>query len=1164
MGNSTSKANKITAHDKAILDLKVQRDKLKQYNKRLNLVINKELEIAKTHLTKGDKKRALLALRRKKFQEGLLEKTELQMTNLDELTFSIEQALVEQQVFAGLAAGNQVLKELHKEMSLSDVEKLMDETAEGIAYQNEIDEMLSTRLSVAEEEDIERELDMLLEDELPSPPVASKNEQIVESISVTQDVEEEIDQVLFLLAAFIMFLFVGRCTTPASKRLRLWLKAQSEADQLVEIMAAQVTCVIDGLRPCRRREKIRTGRAQRQRHIICQLQEDIDGDISAANRAEYDDELAMNEIWRQRQRQWLDRSDTQDPSSTPTGGHMGDCAVEGDNIGNGHSPDEQADERLWEFIAGWCLIGCICTGAALIISATLKAQNSLSPETPWTIDPEDGDSLIDIIVAHIMNLALGIKRFGDRLMESGIFVFVVGINGYVLVRQRVFVRRRHYEAELIQRDVLPGDPAKKEYCPDEEQQRISSLKESQSFGNAEGIDDFYANVEMIQSSGSMAVVHTTSEDSHLTGTRTRDTHNWTKDQQDEDNDSPNFRAMSFLAWFNYLQIGILVIEFMQLFSFPLRELMEFYNQTEKTGILHDNAKSVLTILGVPTTSSSADLAYLGRLGEILDTNPANMSKTIFIDNLKNNLNVSNATALAVPWIENITGSTEWVKNNLPAWLPDIAAIIANSSLSEDTQGNLEEMRAQLVKMGAEIASQEWLLAGTNIPSIDLQSAIQKLTLPPKKMSEDGDIVMQVVNNIGLQPSINTHDWYLLRFWSCFVAVLLGWLVALSIHGWNRRCRRLRREGSPHWPAISVGWSVLYLPILSTFLSSAACQSQAIQAYAHERFAQQQDQARRHGNSTYPSSGVLNSVIVSLLDPTSSANPSLSSLICTGPEIQPSVYLAISLLAYTLSYLLFMVFLTSFERVPAKSEICFRPNGVVVLKNLGLLLAVDFLLIQSPSQRRFRGLVSIAIMLVMACYTIRMKPCYWNKLNYWRAFSFSCVLYASLLVALLCPAPEFDNVRGNRIGGKWVMAPHLKMGYAWTVGGGLKVILAWIATGWIILIIVFVVGDRVFMRHWMQKKRLRPAATDAYGFHPDGGLRASLSYGQDRQCSQDERTMTAPGAENMSETSESSQYLNSRQTVEATAAEVAVTPIASGSHWSIVDLGESSNATGNRS
>ncbi|KAF9362821.1 Vacuolar protein sorting-associated protein 20 [Mortierella sp. NVP85] len=179
MGTSPSKGAKITAHDKAILDLKVQRDKLKQYNKRLERVVDKELNLAKKHLANGDKKRALLALRRKKFQEGLLEKTQLQMTNLDELTFSIEHALVEKQVFDGLSAGNQVLKELHSEMSIADVEKLMDETAENIAYQNEIDELLSSRLSVAEEEDIERELDEMVGALLPTVPVGLPQGQAV-------------------------------------------------------------------------------------------------------------------------------------------------------------------------------------------------------------------------------------------------------------------------------------------------------------------------------------------------------------------------------------------------------------------------------------------------------------------------------------------------------------------------------------------------------------------------------------------------------------------------------------------------------------------------------------------------------------------------------------------------------------------------------------------------------------------------------------------------------------------------------------------------------------------------------------------------------------------------------------------------------------------------
>ncbi|CEG67680.1 hypothetical protein RMATCC62417_04073 [Rhizopus microsporus] len=165
MGVGSSK-HKITSQDKAILDLKVQRDKLKKYQKNLNVVIEKEVAAAKLALSQGNKKKALLALKKKKYQEQLLEKTDQQLLNLEELTHSIEYALVEKQVLEGLKNGNSVLKEIHKETSIEAVEKLMDDTAEAIAYQNEIDEMLHGLISAEDEEEILKELDELTEKEV--------------------------------------------------------------------------------------------------------------------------------------------------------------------------------------------------------------------------------------------------------------------------------------------------------------------------------------------------------------------------------------------------------------------------------------------------------------------------------------------------------------------------------------------------------------------------------------------------------------------------------------------------------------------------------------------------------------------------------------------------------------------------------------------------------------------------------------------------------------------------------------------------------------------------------------------------------------------------------------------------------------------------------------
>lgn len=48
---------------------------------------------------------------------------------------SIEFSLVEKSILLGLQQGNAVLKEIHKEMTVEMVEKLMGETEDAVAYQ---------------------------------------------------------------------------------------------------------------------------------------------------------------------------------------------------------------------------------------------------------------------------------------------------------------------------------------------------------------------------------------------------------------------------------------------------------------------------------------------------------------------------------------------------------------------------------------------------------------------------------------------------------------------------------------------------------------------------------------------------------------------------------------------------------------------------------------------------------------------------------------------------------------------------------------------------------------------------------------------------------------------------------------------------------------------
>ncbi|KAG4095933.1 hypothetical protein H8356DRAFT_1276160 [Neocallimastix lanati (nom. inval.)] len=168
MGSSSSKPkkSKITSQDKAILDLKIQRDKLNQYQKKIQAVLDREYEIAKINIKKGNKEKALLALKKKKYQEQLIEKVDAQLLNIEELTHSIEYAVVEKQVLDGLKNGNEILKQLNNEMSIEKVEDLMNETAEAVAYQNEISELLGGALTVEDEEDIENELAQIQQEEV--------------------------------------------------------------------------------------------------------------------------------------------------------------------------------------------------------------------------------------------------------------------------------------------------------------------------------------------------------------------------------------------------------------------------------------------------------------------------------------------------------------------------------------------------------------------------------------------------------------------------------------------------------------------------------------------------------------------------------------------------------------------------------------------------------------------------------------------------------------------------------------------------------------------------------------------------------------------------------------------------------------------------------------
>ncbi|NP_001084537.1 charged multivesicular body protein 6-B [Xenopus laevis] len=176
MGNlfARKRRSRVTEQDKAVLQLKQQRDKLKQYQKKITLQLQRERELAKQLLHDGKKEKAKLLLKKKRYQEQLLEKTDNQISNLEKMVDDIEFAQIEMKVIEGLKVGNEWLKKMHEVMSIEEVEKIMEETQEGIEYQRQIDEMLSGSLTAEDEEAILEELEAITQEDLELPEAPSE------------------------------------------------------------------------------------------------------------------------------------------------------------------------------------------------------------------------------------------------------------------------------------------------------------------------------------------------------------------------------------------------------------------------------------------------------------------------------------------------------------------------------------------------------------------------------------------------------------------------------------------------------------------------------------------------------------------------------------------------------------------------------------------------------------------------------------------------------------------------------------------------------------------------------------------------------------------------------------------------------------------------------
>ena len=109
----------------------------------------------------------------------------------------------------GLQQGAAVLREINQEMSLDKVEKLMDDTTDAIAYQNvlapspylmkEVSELLATRVTNEEDEEVLEELEQMHREALGLPSVPAhqlpnkepRGKEPVQVVASEEEAQEE-------------------------------------------------------------------------------------------------------------------------------------------------------------------------------------------------------------------------------------------------------------------------------------------------------------------------------------------------------------------------------------------------------------------------------------------------------------------------------------------------------------------------------------------------------------------------------------------------------------------------------------------------------------------------------------------------------------------------------------------------------------------------------------------------------------------------------------------------------------------------------------------------------------------------------------------------------------------------------------------------------------
>lgn len=155
----------INKEEQTILQCKIARDNIKAYIKKLERSSAQKKQKAKEALKENNKDRARMNLRQAKMFSEQIKSADKQLEMIEDQISQIEIARNQRNAMKVLQQGNEILKQLHKEVNVEKFEQIAEDMDEMKAQQDEIAKFFKSKglNPEEEEEEINSELDKLMQ-----------------------------------------------------------------------------------------------------------------------------------------------------------------------------------------------------------------------------------------------------------------------------------------------------------------------------------------------------------------------------------------------------------------------------------------------------------------------------------------------------------------------------------------------------------------------------------------------------------------------------------------------------------------------------------------------------------------------------------------------------------------------------------------------------------------------------------------------------------------------------------------------------------------------------------------------------------------------------------------------------------------------------------------